>query len=426
MPFMPFNILAMWFRGLLAIAIIAGGIYLAKRWFDESHVVVPVGTSATSEGPLLDDQRVYVEAPAVPPVRSVFRFEPGVNRETGYLVAAIALLSLAALGGWALRLASILLGVLKGAPETAIDEPKPDRTGEVHRIIRPDGSELRVECYGPADAPPLLLTHGWGCDSTEWFYQKKSLAERFRLIIWDEPGLGLSKKPDNNDYRLEKLAADLEAVLKFAGDRPAVLVGHSIGGMIILTFCRLFPESLGHRVAGLVLAHTTYKDPVRTTKMAAFYTAIEKPVVIPMLHVTIALWPLFYIINWLSYFNGSAHRSMRKQSFAGTETQGQLDYFAGQMPRWRTDVLARGMLGMIHYDATATLPTIPVPTLVVVGDQDITTLPEAGRYMSESIPDAQLTTLSPAKHLGLIEHYGRFNAQLAQFVESCVGMNVCK
>lgn len=308
----------------------------------------------------------------------------------------------------------------------SVDEPKPDRTGEIHQITRPDGSELRVECYGPADAPPLLLTHGWGCDSTEWFYQKRSLAERFRLIIWDEPGLGLSKKPDNNDYRLEKLAADLEAVLNFAGDRPAVLVGHSIGGMIILTFCKLFPGSLGSRVAGLVLAHTTYKDPVRTTKMAAFYTAIEKPIIIPLLYVTIALWPLFYLMNWLSYFNGSAHRSMRKQSFAGTETQGQLDYFAAQMPRWRTDVLARGMLGMIHYDATATLPTIPVPTLVVVGDQDITTLPEAGRYMSESIPDAQLTTLSPAKHLGLIEHYGRFNAQLAQFAESCVGMNICK
>ncbi len=426
MPFMPVNILGMWFRGLLAIAIIAGGIYLAKRWYDESHVVVPVGTNAPVEGPVLDDQQVDVEAPAMPPARSVFRFEPGVNRETGYLVAAIALLSLAALGGWALRLASGMFSALKGASVPSVDEPKPDRTGEIHRVTRPDGSELRVECYGPVDAPPVLLTHGWGCDSTEWFYQKKSLASHFRLIIWDEPGLGLSKKPDNNDYRLEKLAADLEAVLQFAGDRPAILVGHSIGGMIILTFCKLFPESLRHRVAGLVLAHTTYKDPVRTTKMAALYTAIERPIIIPMLYVTIAIWPLFYLMNWLSYFNGSAHRSMRKQSFAGTETQGQLDYFASQMPRWRTDVLARGMLGMIHYDATATLPTIPVPTLVVVGDQDITTLPEAGRYMSENIPAAQLTTLSPAKHLGLIEHYSRFNAQLAQFAESCVEAQISK
>ena len=181
----------------------------------------------------------------------------------------------------------MMLGGPKPAPGAAADEPRDDRTGEVHRITRPDGSELRVECYGPADAPPIVMTHGWGCDSTEWFYPKKHLAGRFRLILWDEPGLGLSKKPDNNDYRLEKLAADLEAVLAFAGDRPAVLVGHSIGGMITLTFCKLFPESLGRRVAGLVLAHTSYTNPVRTTKMAALYTAIEKPVIIPLLHLTI-------------------------------------------------------------------------------------------------------------------------------------------
>ena len=111
------------------------------------------------------------------------------------------------------------------------------------------------------------MTHGWGCNSTEWFYPKKSLAGRFRLIVWDEPGLGLSKKPDNNDYRLEKLAGDLEALFAFAGDRPACLVGHSIGGMITLTFCKVFPKALGRRVAGLVLAHTSHTNPVRTTKM---------------------------------------------------------------------------------------------------------------------------------------------------------------
>src|SRR5205823_14486045 len=79
----------------------------------------------------------------------------------------------------------------------ASDEPRAERTGEVHRIRRPDGSEIRVECYGPPDAPPVVLTHGWGSDSTEWYYPKTHLADRFRLIVWDEPGLGLSKQPNN-------------------------------------------------------------------------------------------------------------------------------------------------------------------------------------------------------------------------------------
>jgi hypothetical protein len=53
------------------------------------------------------------------------------------------------------------------------EDPRGDRTGEVHTIKRPEGSELRVECYGPRDAPPIVCSHGWGANSTESFYQKR-------------------------------------------------------------------------------------------------------------------------------------------------------------------------------------------------------------------------------------------------------------
>jgi pimeloyl-ACP methyl ester carboxylesterase len=424
MPFMPFNILGMWFRGLLSVAIVAGGIYLLKRWYDQSNVVVPVHVNLPASEPMNNGEAGGRGAAATLPGKRVFRFQPGLNHETAYLASAVALFTWAVVGGWIRRGFSMTLGGSRPAPGAAGNEPGDYRTGEVHRITRPDGSELLVECYGPADAPPVVMTHGWGCNSTEWFYPKKLLAGRFRLILWDEPGLGLSKKPDTNDYRLEKLAADLEAVLAFAGGQPAVLVGHSIGGMITLTFCKLFHESLESRVAGIILAHTTYTNPVRTTKMAWLYTAIEVPVLIPLLYVTIALWPLAWMMNWLSYLNGSAHRSTHKQSFAGTETRGQRDFFARFMPRARPDVLARGMLGMIGYDATATLGTIPVPTLVVVGDRDTTTRAEAGQFISRSVPRGRLQTLSPAKHLGLIEHHARFDELVVGFAESCQPTNI--
>jgi hypothetical protein len=115
--------------------------------------------------------------------------------------------------------------------------------------------------------------------------------------------------------------------------------------MITLTLCKAFPGMMGRQVAGLVLAHTTYTNPDRTTRMAWLYTAIEKPVIIPLLYVTIALWPLVWAMNWLSYLNGSTHRSTHKQSFAGGETRGRLDFFATFAPRARPDVLARGCSG---------------------------------------------------------------------------------
>jgi pimeloyl-ACP methyl ester carboxylesterase len=425
MPFMPFTILGIWFRGVLAIAIVSGGIYLLKLGYDAAHNTVPIPVVSIIERPVnpnADDSERGRTAAA--PLHRVFRFEPGMNRQTAYVASGVALLSLAFVGGLARRFASMMLGGPKTAPGTVADEPRDQRTGDVHRINRPDGTELRVECYGPPEAPPIVMTHGWGCDSTEWFYAKQNLASRFRLILWDEPGLGLSKKPGNNDFSVEKLAADLEAVLRFAGDRPAILVGHSIGGMITLTFCKNFHESLGRRVAGLVLAHTSYTNPIRTTKMAGFYTALEKPVVVPLLHLTIGLWPLVWVMNWLSYLNGSAHRSTRKDSFAGTETRGQLDFFARFMPRGRPDVLARGMLGMIRYDASETLPRICVPTLVIVGDQDATTLPEAGRHIARNVSGARLATLSPAKHLGLIEQHDRFDELVAEFADAVLEASV--
>ena len=127
-------------------------------------------------------------------MHKVFRFEPGINPET-VSATGILLLCWPSPGGWAVRLASTTFG----GPKATRLERRPTSPATIGparcTIIRPDGSELRVECYGPADAPPIVLTHGWGADSTEWYYQKKHLAERFRLIVWDEPGLGLSKKP---------------------------------------------------------------------------------------------------------------------------------------------------------------------------------------------------------------------------------------
>lgn len=409
---MPFTILGMWFKGLLGIAIIVVGALLLRDWYESAHVWEPLeireDAGAIAETPRLDAVR---DGDARPRQR-VFRPEFGWNRQTAELAGAVALLTLAFLG-LPLTKAVNLLRLKAGT-----DEPRSTRDGVVKMVPRPDGSELRVEFYGRTDAPTIVMTHGWGANATEWYYEKERLAKKFRLIVWDLPGLGMSKKPENNDYSLDNLASDLDAVISLAGDHPVVILGHSIGGMISLTYCRLFAERLGTRVAGMVLVHTTYTNPVRTTKWAALYTALEKPLIVPLLHVTIALWPLVWAMNWLNYLNGSAHRSTGRESFAGTETRGQLDFAARFMPHGRPDVLARGMFGMLHYDATSVLPTISIPTLVIVGDRDITTKPDAGEVISSRVPNARLATLSPGRHMGLIEQNEEFDRLVGDFAES--------
>ena len=129
---------------------------------------------------------------------------------------------------------------------------------------------------------------------------------------------------------------------------------------------------------------------------------------------------MLWLFNVLSYLNGSAHHSTARQSFAGTQTRQQVDFVTRCVRHTSPAVLARGMLGMLRYDATAILPTIGVPVLIVAGDQDTTTLPDASAFMQAAIPGAQLTTLAPAKHQGLLEHHAPFAQRVAAFCDACL------
>jgi pimeloyl-ACP methyl ester carboxylesterase len=187
--------------------------------------------------------------------------------------------------------------------------------------------------------------------------------------------------------------------------------------MITLTFCRLFPEALLTRVAGLVLAHSTYTNPVRTTKHAALYTALQKPVLEPLCHLMIWLSPLVWLLNLLSYLNGSAHRSTERSSFSGTETWGQLDFLTRYYLSPSPAVVARGFLAMFRYDATHVLASIPVPTLLFTGHLDRLIVPETARFMAERVPDARLARLEPAGHMAVFERHDRLVSDLAAFAD---------
>nr|WP_157210731.1 alpha/beta hydrolase [Verrucomicrobium spinosum] len=355
------------------------------------------------------------------PVLSVSVFTPnwGFNGQTALLLAAVLMLLLTLWGG---GIIGAVLRVIRPAKGNTAKDPRnaPIPLAQ-HHLKRPDGSGLYVEVHGTADGIPLVLTHGWGLHGAEWNDLKRDLGDRFRLIVWDEPGLGRSSRPSNRDYSIEKLSHDLHAVVEFAGGgkTPVVLVGHSIGGMINLTFCRLYPAFLGTKVMGIVLTHTTPTNPTRTTSRAALYTALETPVLRPLMYLTIALSPLLWILNWLAYRNGLAHLSVMRGSFAGTETWEQVDFAAGFQTQASPAVVARGMLGMMSYDALPTLPAIGIPALIVAADKDSTTLPEASKVMEANIPNARMMTLSPAKHLGLIEHHQTFALAVSEFAYMC-------
>src|SRR6202008_1554667 len=241
----PSSIIRFWFLGLFSWVLLGIGIYIGHKWYQRAWSY---------------DSNLH---------RSYFDPHIGNNHETFLLAVAVGLLLWVLAGGVFVRSILSLVTKTKGS---AGRDALPERSRQGAReywLSRADGSKLRIECYGREDAPPIILTPGWGAKTTEWNYLKKELSGDFQLIVWDLPGLGKSTRPTNRDYSMENLSGALEAVLELTGDRPAILLGHSIGGMITLTFCRLFPEVLQARVRGIACGQTMHIMPLRTTKMAS-------------------------------------------------------------------------------------------------------------------------------------------------------------
>jgi pimeloyl-ACP methyl ester carboxylesterase len=132
------------------------------------------------------------------------------------------------------------------------------------------------------------------------------------------------------------------------------------------------------------------------------------------------LAPLVWVLNWLSYLNGSAHRSNHRSFFSGKETHEQLGLISRYSVKAWPAVVARGLLAMFRYDATATLATIPIPTLIVDGDHDTTCKPEASDRMGESIPKARRATLRSARHGGVFEFHQEFSAAIHQMISTAL------
>jgi pimeloyl-ACP methyl ester carboxylesterase len=368
MLFMPLNVPIVWLVGLLSIGILGEGIYMVYEWYIGELV------------------------------------------EMSYLVGGLAVILWSFGGRW------IGLPLFR---RLGVDEPKYIRSGTVQRVPRPDGTVLHVEFYGPEDGQPIILSHGWGSDSTVWYYAKRQLSAHFRVIVWDLPGLGKSSKPKNNDYSLERYARDLEVVVNLVG-KPVILLGHSMGGMLILTFCRLFPEHLGRQVTGLILVDTTFINPVKTSIFSKFLRTIQKPLLEPLLYLTIGLSPIVWLMTWLSYLNGLLHISVELLGYTGTQTRGQLEFSAllSALP-WPA-VLARGTLAMFKYNETATLSTIDVPVLLIVGASDIVTRPTASIRMKAELPQSDLVILKRSGHMSLIEQNQRFAKAVRKFSVACL------
>ena len=135
------------------------------------------------------------------------------------------------------RLTTVLCLLLLVATATA--QKSADSQGK-SRYASLDGTRIYYKSYGKGPEA-LVLIHGWSCNLDYWRDQIPDLEKRSRVIAVDLPGHGQSDKPQVA-YTMDLFARAVDAVLRDAGVRRAVLVGHSMGTPIARQFYRKYPK----------------------------------------------------------------------------------------------------------------------------------------------------------------------------------------
>ncbi|WP_018347808.1 alpha/beta fold hydrolase [Longispora albida] len=120
------------------------------------------------------------------------------------------------------------------------------------------GGGVRLACRmsGPVDAPVLVLLHGGGTDGSAWDELAPALAGTWRVCVPDLRGHGASDRP--GEYSLAGMAEDLRGLLRGLGIARAVVVGHSMGGVVAYLFAAAYPAL----VSALALAETPPPVPL--------------------------------------------------------------------------------------------------------------------------------------------------------------------
>lgn len=106
-----------------------------------------------------------------------------------------------------------------------------------------DHVKVHYTNYGKGETA-LVFVHGWACDETVWSEQPPALAEKIRVITVDLPGHGQSDKPKEIEYNKELYTRAIDGVIKDAGVKSVILVGHSNGTPFTREYYRKHPEKV--------------------------------------------------------------------------------------------------------------------------------------------------------------------------------------
>jgi pimeloyl-ACP methyl ester carboxylesterase len=257
-------------------------------------------------------------------------------------------------------------------------------------IVFAGGIEMGYDDVG--SGLPVVLLHGFPHNRTLWGPQVSALVDRCRCIVPDLRGFGESDSEP--PYSMDRYADDVVALLEALGVDRGVVCGLSMGGYVAFALWRRHRE----RVRGLVLADTRAGADDEAGR-AKRRDMIE-----------------------LARTRGSgAVADQMIAGMIGKTTRERHPEIADAIHTMLESAPVPGVVGALEAmlarpDSTPTLATIDVPTLVVVGEEDVLTPPREARTLHEGIQGSRLEVIGGAGHVSNFERPAAFNHVTSEFL----------
>ncbi|ATD72845.1 MULTISPECIES: alpha/beta fold hydrolase [Gordonia] len=326
---------------------------------------------------------------------------------------------------------TVLAGIARDAlrAELAVDDgpddllTAPDSPPRRLPVRSSDGTLLNAEVYGVDDADDegdvIVMVHGWTCNTAYWYPQINHLTSseggRRRVVVYDQRGHGLSERGRRRPT-VAMLGQDLDAVLEATvpAGRRAILVGHSMGGMTIMSWADQYREKVGTRVSAVVLVSTAANAVMENHALVPVdLPAYARPFA-PLVSKAITSVPVpipktSYGVRFSHYIALGPNARKAHVDF--------VDEMIGACPP-----RARAGWGsaMGKLDVTAGLAALSVPTTVVVGTEDRLTPRKHAEQMAEVLRRngslRELVVYEGVGHMSSIEAAERFNEMLDELV----------
>ena len=286
-------------------------------------------------------------------------------------------------------------------------------------VTTPDGVPLTVREVGPEDAPlTVVFSHGFCLRMGSFHFQRARLSHQWgpqvRMVFYDQRGHGLSGYASPDTYTVEQLGQDLESVLAVMAPRgPVVLVGHSMGGMTVLSHARQYPQRYPTRIVGAALiasaAEGISRSPLGEILKNPALEAVQ--------------FAARYAPKLVHRGRGAARKVigpiLREASYGDEKISPSVVAFSERMMH---DTPIATLVEFLHalevHDETGGLETLSrVPTLVACGDRDMLTPMEYSEAMAHELAQSELVIVGGAGHLVQLEHPEIIDDALVRLVE---------